>query len=67
MPDTFCAVYEYPTFLATWTLCYGNSYEDIPRRVPDITLQRELLKVEPKVGLDEGLRETLAWFKSQMG
>jgi predicted dehydrogenase len=25
-PDTFSAVYEYPTFLATWTLCYGNSY-----------------------------------------
>jgi UDP-glucose 4-epimerase len=45
---------------------YGNSYEDIPRRVPDITLQREILKVEPKVGLDDGLRETLAWFKSQM-
>jgi predicted dehydrogenase len=28
VPDTFTAVYEYPTFLATWTLCYGNSYED---------------------------------------
>jgi predicted dehydrogenase len=28
VPDTFSAVFEYPTFLATWTLCYGNSYED---------------------------------------
>jgi predicted dehydrogenase len=28
VPDTFCAIFEYPTFLATWTLCYGNSYED---------------------------------------
>jgi predicted dehydrogenase len=28
VPDTFSAVYEYPTFLASWTLCYGNSYED---------------------------------------
>lgn len=27
-PDTFSAVFEYPRFLATWTLCYGNSYED---------------------------------------
>jgi predicted dehydrogenase len=27
-PDTFSAIFEYPTFLATWTLCYGNSYED---------------------------------------
>ncbi len=28
VPDTFSAVFEYPTFLATWTLCYGNSYEE---------------------------------------
>jgi len=28
VPDTFSAAFEYPTFLATWTLCYGNSYED---------------------------------------
>ena len=28
VPDTFSAVYEYPSFIATWTLCYGNSYED---------------------------------------
>jgi len=28
VPDTFSAVYEYPTFIATWTLCYGNSFED---------------------------------------
>ena len=28
MPDTFSAVYEYPTFLATWTLTYSNSYEE---------------------------------------
>ena len=28
VPDTFSAVYEYPTFLATWTLTYSNSYEE---------------------------------------
>jgi predicted dehydrogenase len=28
VPDTFSAVFEYPTFLATWTLSYGNSFED---------------------------------------
>ncbi|MBA3711004.1 MAG: Gfo/Idh/MocA family oxidoreductase [Pyrinomonadaceae bacterium] len=28
VPDTFSAIFEYPRFLATWTLCYGNSYED---------------------------------------
>jgi predicted dehydrogenase len=28
VPDTFTAVFEYPTFLATWTLCYSNSYHN---------------------------------------
>ncbi|MCI0338944.1 MAG: Gfo/Idh/MocA family oxidoreductase [Acidobacteria bacterium] len=28
VPDTFSAVFEYPTFLASWTLCYSNSFED---------------------------------------
>jgi len=27
-PEVFCAVFEYPGFLATWTLNYCNSYED---------------------------------------
>jgi predicted dehydrogenase len=27
-PDVFSAVFEYPKFLATWTLAYTNSYQD---------------------------------------
>ena len=27
-PDVFAAVFEYPKFLATWTLAYTNSYQD---------------------------------------
>jgi predicted dehydrogenase len=27
-PDLFCAVYEYPGFMATWTLNYCNAYEN---------------------------------------
>ncbi len=26
-PDTFCAVFEYPHFTCTWTLCYSNSFQ----------------------------------------
>lgn len=26
-PDTFCAVFEYPHFTCTWTLCYANSFQ----------------------------------------
>lgn len=27
-PDTFCAVFEYPKFMATWTLTYTNNYQN---------------------------------------
>jgi UDP-glucose 4-epimerase len=43
---------------------YGPSYEDIPRRFPDITRMRTILGVEPKVPLEEGLRRTIDWFHS---
>lgn len=26
-PDTFCAVFEYPKFMATWSLTYTNSFQ----------------------------------------
>ncbi|HVT17976.1 MAG TPA: NAD-dependent epimerase/dehydratase family protein [Thermoanaerobaculia bacterium] len=44
---------------------YGDSYEDIPRRFPDITRMRTILGVEPKVPLEEGLRRTIEWFRSE--
>ncbi len=42
---------------------YGDSYEDIPRRVPDNTKMRNILKVTPKVSLEDGLRRTIEWFQ----
>jgi len=44
---------------------YGESYEDIPRRVPDITRMKTILKVEPEVTLAEGLPKTIEWFREQ--
>ena len=41
---------------------YGDSYEDVPRRVPDITKQKATLGVTPKIPLMDGLRETIDWF-----
>jgi UDP-glucose 4-epimerase/UDP-glucuronate decarboxylase len=38
--------------------------DPIKRRCPDISLARTLLDFEPRVGLDAGLRETLAWYAS---
>jgi UDP-glucose 4-epimerase len=43
---------------------YGESYEDIPRRFPDITRMRTILGVEPQVPLEEGLRRTIDWFRA---
>lgn len=44
---------------------YGRSYEDIPRRVPDIGRMRDILGVTPKVSLDEGLRRTIEYFREE--
>lgn len=41
---------------------YGASYEDIPRRVPDVTKMRTLLGVSADTPLAEGLRHTIDWF-----
>jgi dTDP-glucose 4,6-dehydratase len=37
--------------------------DDPRRRQPDITKARQLLGWEPRVSLEEGLRETIAWFR----
>ena len=39
---------------------------DPQRRCPDITRARSLLGWEPKIGLEEGLIRTIAYFKSKM-
>jgi UDP-glucose 4-epimerase len=38
-----------------------GKYEDVMRRVPDITRARTLLGFEPKVDLEDGLRRTIRW------
>jgi UDP-glucose 4-epimerase len=38
-----------------------GKYEDVRRRVPDLSRARDLLGFAPKVGLEDGLRRTIAW------
>lgn len=40
--------------------------DDPKQRQPDITQARELLKWEPKVPLEEGLKRTIAYFREQL-
>ncbi len=42
---------------------YGNSYEDVQRRVPDNTRMSEILGVAPEISLREGLQRTVEWFR----
>jgi UDP-glucose 4-epimerase len=46
---------------------YGDSYEDVPRRVPCVKRMREILGVCADTPLDKGLRATIEWFKAGNG
>lgn len=43
---------------------YGDRYEDIPRRVPDSTKAQRLLGWRLQVDLEEGLRRTIEWART---
>jgi UDP-glucose 4-epimerase len=53
-----------PIRLVPQQAVYGESYEDVPRRVPDVSKMERLLGVRATTPLVEGLRETIAWFRS---
>lgn len=46
---------------------FATKYEDVLRRVPDITKARTILGFEPKVDLREGLATTIAWQRTMIG
>lgn len=62
-----------------WVLVHGNEnvtiqfipyeqfgkYEDVRKRVPDISKARKLLNYEPKFTLEEGLKKTIAWQRAK--
>ena len=43
---------------------YGESYEDIQRRVPNSDRMNNILKVDAETSLEDGLRMTIEWFKA---
>ena len=44
---------------------YAEGYEDVPRRVPDVTRMHRLLGVRARTSLEEGLARTIAWFRGE--
>jgi UDP-glucose 4-epimerase len=49
-----------PIRIIPYEQAYEAGFEDMPRRVPDLTKIRELIGYEPKVGLDEIIRLVVA-------
>ncbi|MEH7384980.1 NAD-dependent epimerase/dehydratase family protein [Bacillus sp. JJ1521] len=49
-----------------YDLAYGTGYEDTLNRTPDLTKVKKLLKFEPTVLLDDGLKRTIEWFKNEL-
>ncbi|WP_376793475.1 NAD-dependent epimerase/dehydratase family protein [Thermoflexus sp.] len=43
---------------------YGPDFEEVPRRVPDVSKARALLGFEARVTLDEGLQRTWEWWQA---
>jgi UDP-glucose 4-epimerase len=42
----------------------GKKYEDVRRRVPDVSRCERILGVKARVGLEEGLVQTIEWQRS---
>ncbi len=45
---------------------YGDGYEDVARRVPDVTRMAQLLGTRATTSLDDGLTRTIGWFRREM-
>jgi UDP-glucose 4-epimerase len=42
---------------------FGPSYEDIPRRVPDVSRIKEVINWQATTSLEDGLRETIDFYR----
>jgi UDP-glucose 4-epimerase len=50
-----------PIQFVPYEVYFGPGFEDPRRRVPAIDNAKRLLGFQPKVGLETGLKKTLAW------
>lgn len=45
---------------------YGPYYEDIPRRIPDLSAAEQILDYRPQVSLEDGLKKTFKWYRHKI-
>ncbi len=71
-PDEYYSILQVAKKIKNMTnssskVIHGKMPQDDPvKRKPDITKARKLLKWEPKVNLDKGLKLTINWFKEHL-
>jgi UDP-glucose 4-epimerase len=53
-----------PIHYVPYDEAYEAGFEDMPRRVPDISKLRQLIGYEPKIGLDEIIRRVIEHFRA---
>lgn len=56
-----------PIVYIPYDQAYEAGFEDMRRRIPDLTKIRNLVGYEPRVPLDETLRRIIAWFRQKEG
>jgi UDP-glucose 4-epimerase len=56
-----------PIKVIPYDQAYEAGFEDMPRRVPDLSKIRHLIGYEPKVALDEIIERVVADFRSRLG
>jgi len=52
-----------PIRFVPYDQAYESGFEDMPRRVPDLTRVRALIGYEPKNGLDDILEQVIDYFR----
>ncbi|MCA0970448.1 NAD-dependent epimerase/dehydratase family protein [Halobacillus litoralis] len=45
---------------------YGKGFEDMEKRIPDITRAKELLNYSPSLNLETGLKQTIDWYRNNI-
>ncbi|HYQ95441.1 MAG TPA: hypothetical protein VER38_00350, partial [Candidatus Eisenbacteria bacterium] len=56
---------ESPLTFVPYAMAYASDFEDMRRRVPNIRKIRSLIGWEPRIPLDQTLREVIAEFRSR--
>ncbi|EEL47480.1 NAD-dependent epimerase/dehydratase [Bacillus cereus Rock3-42] len=44
---------------------YPHGFEEIPNRRPDVTKLKDLVQFQAKVTWEDGLKETIKWFREE--